>query len=95
MPPPIICKIFEKFLAQKNWAVKIVGVVCRGVHFATTPLATASKCCARKGLETMEMALAFLDFSNGGRGESLRAQRELSNININSHYQSFMGTKRR
>jgi hypothetical protein len=35
----------------------------------------------------------FIDFSNGGLGQDLRAQRELSNISISSYYQSFMGAK--
>ena len=41
----------------------------------------------------MEMALVFIDFSYGGSGVSLRAQREFSNISVKSYYQSFMGAK--
>jgi hypothetical protein len=41
----------------------------------------------------MEITSVFIDFSYGGLGHVLRAQRELSNINIQSFYQSFMGAK--
>jgi len=41
----------------------------------------------------MEPVSIFIDFSNGGRGETLRSQRELSNTNINSYYQFFMEAK--
>lgn len=36
---------------------------------------------------------AFLYFSNGGRGDFLRAQRKFSNINIDSYDHFFMGAK--
>jgi hypothetical protein len=35
----------------------------------------------------------FIDFSNGGLGDDLRAQSDISNININQYYQLFMGAK--
>jgi len=42
----------------------------------------------------MEIASVFIDFSYGGLGHALRAQRELSNISINDYYQSFMGDRK-
>jgi hypothetical protein len=44
-------------------------------------------------LKTMEMTSVFIDFSYGGVGQGLRAQRALHNISINKYRQFFAGAK--
>jgi hypothetical protein len=41
----------------------------------------------------MEMSSVFIGYSNMGLADYMRAQRKLSDININSYYQFSMGAK--
>lgn len=93
MPSPffVISKVFDNFLDQNSWAVKIVHVVCRGVHFAPHLLVAASNSCARKGLETVETVF-ILRVVDEVSQRNLCAQLALYNIRIKNTF-NFGGRK--